>query len=412
LDVYTPSEVRHDKAFLYVTGGQNTGKDGKAAETFANENIDFAGIAEANGVVVVVLYNVPNQYLFFDGQPLKEDPLLAYTYKKVMADPHANAYLAGHLPMAKAITKAMDAVQAITESKGRVINRFILSGASKRGWAAWLAALEDKRVSELIPVVIDINIQHVMNHTCDVYKGGCPDIYHRYYGDEIIKRLNSSSFRDLMTIEDPFSYWSDNAYKQRFDIPMYFIQASGDDFFPPDSMQFYFKTLQARGNKLVRYLPNAPHYINFKDLLPFNSGVLGEAIASYVHLILAQAQLPEVSWTFGPNVIDVNSSLKPISVTLFTSVNEEDRDFRCFKSYSKWRFMLKKVLSYLPFVEKNSCDQKYVAKDVSFACDDGAPCSIHIDVPRHSQGWQASFAELHYQLRGYDFVVTTEVLVS
>lgn len=404
LDIYTPSRISSDKAFMYITGGRNTAEDGKETESFFEDNIDFAKIAESNGINVIVLYDIPNQFLFFNGQPLKEDPLVAYTYRKVMENPYANAYLAAHLPMAKAIIKAMDAAQEITKT-----SRFILSGASKRGWAAWLAALEDKRVSELVPVVIDINIQRLMNHTCKFYKNGCPEIYWKYYGDYLIKNLNSFQFRDLMEIEDPFSYWNVSKYENRFKIPMYVISASGDDFFPPDSPQFYFDTLQTRGHKLLRCLPNVPHYLNNKNLVLFNYDALEKALASYISLVLTGAKLPEVDWTFEPHAIDVKTSVKPSAVKLFTSTNESEKDFRCIESYEKWRLILKKALSYVPFTDQNSCDRKYIATGVAFSCeDDSTQCTIKVKVPTPQKGWQASFVELHYG----DFVVTTEVLVS
>ena len=43
-----------------------------------------------------------------------------------------------------------------------------------------------------------------------------------------------------------FSYLSadyNEKYRQRLSIPKYIINSSGDDFFTPDSSQFYFKKL-------------------------------------------------------------------------------------------------------------------------------------------------------------------------
>ena len=36
------------------------------------------------------------------------------------------------------------------------IDKFIVSGVSKRGWAAWLATIADQRIAAIIPIVIDI----------------------------------------------------------------------------------------------------------------------------------------------------------------------------------------------------------------------------------------------------------------
>ena len=36
---------------------------------------------------------------------------------------------------------------------------------------------------------------------------------------------------------------------------------------------------------------------------------------------------------------------------------------------------------------------------------------MEVSLPKIKQGWQASFVELHYDLGGTDFIVTTEVNV-
>src|SRR5208283_5736182 len=98
---------------LYVNGGYN--KDKKGSDEFfdSKEHIDYISIAVNNKAPVIEIEDVPNQFLFFDNVPKKEDQITAYTFKMVMDDPMRNAYLAGHLPMAKAVIKAMDASQEI-----------------------------------------------------------------------------------------------------------------------------------------------------------------------------------------------------------------------------------------------------------------------------------------------------------
>ena len=124
-----------------------------------------------------------------------------------MEDPMKNAYLAGHLPMVKSIIKGMDASQIILAEHGINITNFVMVGASKRGWAAWLAALEDERVSAIIPVVIDIlNVQKNINHICNSYKNHCPPALRDYQAEGVINSIESKAFTDLMTIEDPLSY--------------------------------------------------------------------------------------------------------------------------------------------------------------------------------------------------------------
>src|SRR2546430_15062469 len=57
--------------------------------------------------------------------------------------------------MVKGASWAMDAVQQLAEQRwGIPIERFTVSGASKRGWTSWLLAAVEPRVASVAPMVI------------------------------------------------------------------------------------------------------------------------------------------------------------------------------------------------------------------------------------------------------------------
>jgi hypothetical protein len=56
--------------------------------------------------------------------------------------------------MTKAAVKAMDAVTEFTTPKGGKITRYMVAGASKRGWTTWTTAAVDKRVFAAVPIVM------------------------------------------------------------------------------------------------------------------------------------------------------------------------------------------------------------------------------------------------------------------
>ncbi|WP_162298294.1 PhoPQ-activated protein PqaA family protein [Candidatus Aquarickettsia rohweri] len=410
LIIYIPkSNIKFNKILLYVNAGYNN-KDGK--EELTKEKVNFAEIAKQTQLPVIELRNNPNQFLLIDEKLQKEDQILASTYLKVMDNPYKNAYLAGHLPMAKSVIKAIDASYDIFLKKYDIkIQEFILAGASKRGWAIWLAALEDSRVSAIIPIVIDIlNVPETISHICQSYKDGCPEALRDYKNAGVIDKIHSKNFKQLMKIEDPFSYLSpeyDKKYQSRLSIPKYIINSSGDDFFVPDSSKFYFNKLPGNQN-YIRYLPNSMHYLSgnpISDALG-NQKKVDDAISTFYKFQAKNIILPDIKWEFKQNSINITSSIKPEKVLLWYSINNNSRDFRCITSYSYMNLVLKKILS---FFTNNLCDNKFKFKNINFHCNNISECLINIDIPNNK--WTAAFAELHYNIDGNRFIVTTEVKI-
>ncbi|HBS51963.1 MAG TPA: hypothetical protein DEA62_03135 [Coxiellaceae bacterium] len=415
LVIYIPKQISYPKTLLYVNGGRTKNIKGDEEFLSSKEQIDYVKIALSNKAPVVELQDVPNQYLFFNNEPVKEDQILAYTYKKVMDDPLQNAYLAGHLPMAKAVLKAMDAAQEIFKQERNIdIKSFVLSGASKRGWSMWLAAIQDDRVEAIVPIVIDIlNTQKSITHICGSYCGVCPPALRDYEKYEITKKINTSAFSSLMAIEDPYNYLKDNydgGYKARMTMPKYLINASGDDFFVPDSSKWYFKNLPGENN-YIRYLPNAMHYFKGNAISDSTGSLqaINAALDSYFYFILNKVSLPKVSWVLHSDKIEVISSLKPSMVKLWVANNEHARDFRFITSYSRFHLLMKKVFYYFSGSMGDNC---YTEKSVPFDCGENTSCKIQVSLPAFKKGWQASFVELHYEINQIPFIITTEVNIA
>lgn len=413
--LYIPKEVLHQKAMFYVTGGYNKDSEGEESFTRSKELLNFSEIAITNKAPIIVLEDVPNQYLVMNSAYKKEEQILAYSYKKVMQDPMKNAYLSGHLPMVKAIIKGMDAAQEILAKNNLKIANFIMVGISKRGWATWLASLEDKRVSAMIPIAIDIlNVQKNIKHICSSYKNQCPTALRDYEAEGITPLIDSQEFEDLMTIDDPFQYTGLDNYKDQATIPKYIINNSGDDFFVPDSSKFYFKHLP--GTNHIRYLANSMHYYRGNPISEAlkNIDLLNEAVSNYFYFYLNNISLPEVSWKTLENKISINSSIKPNKVKLWTAHNKNTRDFRCLNDYSNTHVWMKvakiKIAKYLP-ISITICDTTYEAKDLALECSDNGECNIDITLPTSSEGWHSSFIELHYNINSLNFIITSEATI-
>jgi PhoPQ-activated pathogenicity-related protein len=417
LIIYVPKILKHNQVLLCVGGGYNANKEGQEDWLQPKELFDFAKMATTNMAPVVNLQNVPNQFLLINGTAKKEDQILAMTYKLFIEDPIKNIYLPGHLPMAKAIIKAMDASEEILKEEHAIeVDSFVLTGISKRGWASWLAAIEDDRVSAIIPVAIDIlNVQKSIVHICSVYKDGCPYALRDYREEGITELISSEGFAELMKIEDPFSYLGagySTKYQEQFTkLAKYIINSSGDDFFVPDCSKFYFQDLPGEAN-FIRYLPNSLHYLrgNFISDATGNLQKVENAVSDFFYFTNNNAKLPKVSYNFHKDIIFVNSSVAPKAAVLWIYNNEEERDFRFLSSYSNWHLFKKKIVS---FFYSELCDRCYDQQEIGFESNTDAEVQIVAKLPSFEQGWQASFLELHYNIDDHEFIITTEVnLVS
>ena len=69
-------------------------------------------------------------------------------------------------------------------------------------------------------------------------------------------------------------------------MPKLVLNSAGDQFFLPDSTQFYWKDL--KGPKYLRYVPNTDHSMKNSDAL--------QSLVSFHDAILRKKALPEYSW--------------------------------------------------------------------------------------------------------------------
>jgi PhoPQ-activated pathogenicity-related protein len=134
LTIVKPDRVLHDKALLYIDGGNN----GDPAPAKASDRA--LQLALNTNSVVAELGMVPNQPLRFPDSPTVaryEDDLIAHVQNKQLATKDDEWIL--RMAMVKSGVRAMDAMQAFMagETAGRTkLNTFVVSGGSKRGWTA------------------------------------------------------------------------------------------------------------------------------------------------------------------------------------------------------------------------------------------------------------------------------------
>jgi PhoPQ-activated pathogenicity-related protein len=262
---------------------------------------------------------VPNQTLTFTGdKPKTEDALIAYTWDKYLKTGDEKWPM--RLPMTKSAVRAMDAVTEFcaSEAAGKVkVEKFVVSGGSKRGWTTWTAAaveaLTSKRVVAIVPFVIDmLNIEPSFQHHWRAYGFWAPAVKD-YVDKDIMGWTGSKEYRALMKIEEPYEY------RDRLTLPKYIVNSAGDQFFLPDSSQFYWDGL--KGPKYLRYVPNSDHSLRNTDAL--------QGMLAFYDATVRGEKPPQYSWTFEKNGdIVVTPQGKPSSVKLWQANNPDARDFR------------------------------------------------------------------------------------
>jgi PhoPQ-activated pathogenicity-related protein len=366
--IIRPDQVKHDTGFLFITGGANNGKPP------APPDANLRNLAIDTGTVVAELRMVPNQPLTFAGEAKGrvEDSLIAYTWDKYLRGGDDN--WPARLPMTKSAVRAMDAVTAFCAGQqgGAVsVSKFVVAGGSKRGWTTWTTAAVDKRVVAIVPLVIDLlNIEPSFQHHWRAYGFWAPAI-DDYVQMGITDWTGHPRYHSLMKIVEPYEY------RERFTLPKLLINATGDQFFLPDSSQFYFDDLP--GEKHLRYVPNADHSLRKSDAF--------ETLHAFYDSVLNDRPRPDIKWKFEKNgTVRVKAPGSPTAVKLWQAANPDARDFRLEKIGAAYR--------ETPLQENGK--ETYTA---------------HVDKP--AKGWTAYFVEVTYPSGGkYPLKFTTGVRVT
>ena len=310
LTIVKPAKVESTTGFLYITGGSIGDK------APSHDESGLAVLATTTHTVAAELRGVPNEPLIFagDGKKRSEDGIIAYSWDKYLRT--GDDTWPARLPMTKAAVRALDTITAFCKDPaqgGEVVDKFVVSGGSKRGWAAWTTAAVDKRVIAVVPFVIDIlNIEKSMEHHYRAYGFWAPSVGD-YEKMGITRWAGTPQYRALMKIEEPYSY------RDRLTMPKYIVNATGDEFFVPDSSQFYWSDL--KGEKYLRYVPNAKHNLAGSDAR--------DSLLSFYESVIKGTQRPKLAWKFEKDGgIRVKTSTKPSEVRLWQATNPKARDFR------------------------------------------------------------------------------------
>ncbi len=314
LTIVVPESVAYDKGLMIISGGNRKREQPKEHDEMSWQ------IAMATRSVVASLHNIPNQAIEFVGDdfgPRVEDELIAYGWRKFLEGgaQEKDAIWLARLPMTKAVVRAMDVVAELSPSlSGQSVDEFVVAGGSKRGWTTWTTAAVDERVVGIAPIVIDLlNVVPSFEHHWRAYGFWAPAVGD-YDREGIMDWQGSKEYAKLLALTEPYSF------RERYDMPKLILNATGDQFFLPDSWQFYWNDLP--GEKHLRYVPNTEHSMRGSDAL--------ESLTAFYHDVISDTPRPDFEWSVeeGALVIRTNAANPPSSIKLWQAHNPEARDFR------------------------------------------------------------------------------------
>lgn len=252
-----PAGVKGDAAILVVTGDMVDNR----------EVVEARQIAKAAQMPVAVLFDTPNQPIF----DRREDALISHTFAKYIETGEEDWPLL--FPMVKGVRRAMDALG--TEAG---LKRFVVTGASKRGWTSWLtAATHDARVIGIAPEVFDfLRMPEQLRHQQASY-GKLSDMIGDYTSQGLDQLVGSEAGQRLVALVDPY------AYRHSIKVPILAILGTNDPYWTLDGSRLYD---EAFGDHLHFFLaPNEGHTIR-------NRQQLHEALAVFARGVRDQKKLP------------------------------------------------------------------------------------------------------------------------
>lgn len=345
-------------------GLMNTGGNGSGAGD------RLLGVAAAKNMEApfATVFNVPNQPLY---NGLTEDALVVYTWEKFLTTRDESWPL--HFPMAKSVIKAMDAIQEFSKANGKPVPKdFLVTGASKRGWTAWLVgASKDKRVKAIAPMVIDcLNLLEQGKHQVESY-GEFSEQIEDYTAAKIFEKLRSEGGKRLLELEDPYSY------RNVLRLPKLIILGTNDRYWTQDALNIYWDDL--KGDKWVLYVPNSGHGLEDRTRVLNTLAAFGRTIAE-------RERMPKIKWTYKET---------PEGVELKIVSDKAPESARLFRTYSK---------------NKDFRTSRWSSEEIE-AASVGRNTTYIGKLKRPDSGYAVVFGEVTFMQDGKPYTLSTQVRV-
>lgn len=313
LTILVPNEKFFDGALLFITGGANK----KGLPNWKGQDDKFlaelATISKKNKGMVVLIRQTPNQPAYGD---LTEDALISFTLHNFKEDGDYSWPLL--FPMVKSAVRGMDAVQEFSKKTlNHDINRFVVSGASKRGWTTWLTGASDKRVVAIAPMVIDIlNMPVNLDYQVKMWKDYSVQI-EDYVKLGIPQTASTDKGAAITAMVDPYSY------RKKLTMPKMLFMGTNDEYWTVDAIKHYIDSIP--GENFVHYVPNVGHDLgDKKQAMAALSAFYGQTLTGTPYPLCQ----PTLTYSKKGISLKVNATSDVLVDAILWSANSTDTDFR------------------------------------------------------------------------------------
>lgn len=305
--LFMPKGAEKSKtAILYITG------DGP----FKGDYVDLNLLAAGTGMPVAMLFNIPNQPLW----DRKEDDLIAHSFEQYLSTKDETWPLL--FPMTKSAIVAMNVTQSVAKQNGLQFDKFVVTGASKRGWTTWLtAASGDKRIAGIAPMVFNnLNFKPQMEKQIKDW-GKYSDMIQDYTRRGLQAKLETPEGEELMKMVDPFSY------RDKIRVPTMVVNGTNDPYWTVNATSVFWKDL--RQTKYLLEVPNSGHGLEDRARVVASVGAFARSLAGQFKMPKLEATL-KLDRDHNTMTFKLNGT-KPFSTTIWKA-ESMDKDFRS----SKW----------------------------------------------------------------------------
>jgi PhoPQ-activated pathogenicity-related protein len=314
LTVIVPDSVKYNDALLFITGGSiNDNFQPNTHQWDESLTVGMSNLAKINKAIVSIIWQVPNQPRY-GGKT--EDELISMTLHNFQNDSDYTWPLL--FPMTKSAIRAMDAIQEFsTNTLNSEVNRFVVSGASKRGWTSWLTGAHDSRVKAIAPMVIDmlnwsVNLEYHKTTWGD-YSIQIED----YVKLGIVQKSNTPEGQKVTKMVDPYSY------RSSLTTPKMLFMGTNDEYWPVDAIKNYIDSIP--GENYICYTPNAGHNLGDKKT------ALG-SLSAFFGTTISGGTYPKLNYSVseenGKTVVNVNADENRLLDAVVWSATSPDREFR------------------------------------------------------------------------------------